>query len=494
VPEIAFHKLSVSDGDPQSYNAGDCLGTADIWEKLNSLKHPRLIYDLERGVQALYLEMMLRGFRVDPLAREDGIRSVTAKLRAMDGFLCEMSQALIGTDVNYDSGKQLKELFYGFLRIPPIKKWVKGEIKEPMDGDTLEKLLRYPDAQMFARAVLSCRELDKELEKIEMEVDDDFRMRTSVNIAGTTEGRTSSSESFLGTGGNMQNVTQELRHMFIADDGWKLAGIDKEQAESRWVGFLCGILFGDWKYLDACESGDLHTIVSRLWVKDIDWTGDLAKDKILASRPFGSGKGTVDTIRQASKHLNHATCIMGKPPTIESHIGIPRKTVALFQEGFFGPDGFPAIPRLHTWIANKINATQFLTNPFGRRRDFFGRPDDDATIRKGMAFMQASPNADDIKIGMNRIWHGMGDRVQLLSEEHDAIYFQFRESDNEMEVITEAQKHLDVVFDLGFRKFSVPTEAKTGYNKGPRWKFDSSGNKIESNPRGLDKPGAKRNV
>jgi len=485
MPEIAFHKLQVSDGTPQIYNGGDVLETAEIWEKLNSLPHPRLIYNLERGMQAVAMEMMLRGFRVDPEARKNGILSIKHKLESMDGFLCEMSQALIQKNINYDSGQQLKQLFYDCLHLPRVTKWHKGEVKEPMDAATLDKLLAYPLAKPFARAVLVCRELDKVLETLEMSVDDDWRMRTSINITGTREARWSTSASFIGTGGNMQNITQDLRHIFIADDGWKLCGIDKEQAESRWVGFLCGILFDDWSYLDAAESGDLHTSVARAWVTEIAWTGDLKKDRILADQPFGD-----DTYRQASKTLNHATVILGKPRTISASTKIPEKIVARFQEGFFTT--FPCIPRLHRWIASKIQSTGFLTNPFGRRRDFFGRPDDDATVRQGMAFMQASPNADDINLGIYRMWMKMSNRIQLLTQEHDAVYFQFRETDDETEVVSVAQKHLNVVFDLGFRKFSVPTEAKTGWNKGLRWKFDSKGNKIDANPRGLDKVGVKR--
>lgn len=485
MPEIAFHKLNIADGNPQIYNGGDTLMTAEVWEKLNKVPHPRLIYNLERGVQGLYLEMALRGFAVDPFAREQGINKVSTKLELMDNFLNEISNALVDCDINYDSGKQLKKLFYGFFGIKPIAKWHRGEVKEPMDTATLEKLLKYPTVRVIARAVLTCRALDKELETLKMEVDDDFRMRTSYNIAGTTEGRTSSSESSTGAGGNLQNVTQDLRHMFVSDLGWKLCGIDKEQAESRWVGFLCGILFDDWTYLDDCEGGDLHTAVARRWVTEISWTGDLKKDRVLADRPFGD-----DTYRQASKVLNHASVILGKPRTISTHTKIPEKTIERFQTGFFG--AYPCIPRLHTWIAAKIQSTGFLTNPFGRRRDFFGRPDDDGTIRKGMAFMQASPNADDIKLGIYRIWKHMGSRVQLLSEEHDAIYFQFREDDDEADIIKTAQSYMDVAFDLGFRCFSVPTEAKTGWNKGPRFKFDKQGNKIEVNRRGLDKPLAPR--
>ncbi|MGH7239436.1 MAG: hypothetical protein ACREHG_05135, partial [Candidatus Saccharimonadales bacterium] len=85
---------------------------------------------------------------------------------------------------------------------------------------------------------------------------------------------------------NLQNITEELRHIFIADKGYKLVGIDAEQSDSRMVGYMCGLLFDDWTYLDACESGDLHTFVARLTWPDLGWNGNIKKDRKIADRRF----------------------------------------------------------------------------------------------------------------------------------------------------------------------------------------------------------------
>lgn len=67
---------------------------------------------------------------------------------------------------------------------------------------------------------------------------------------------------------NLQNITPKLRKIFEADSGWKLCGIDLEQAESREVGWLCGTLFNDWRYLDACEclTADHEVLTQTGWV------------------------------------------------------------------------------------------------------------------------------------------------------------------------------------------------------------------------------------
>jgi DNA polymerase I-like protein with 3'-5' exonuclease and polymerase domains len=439
------------------------------------------------------MEMMLRGFRIDPMQRDRGITDLQGRLKGINQFLAQIVHAICDQTMGFDqgpyffnSGPQIRHVFYDVMRIKPIEKHFRGETKQPMDEETLEKIrLRYPRARDVAAAILACRDIKKQLEKLEMEVDPDWRIRTSFNIAGTTEGRWSSSKSFTGTGGNLQNIDPGLRRMFIADDNYILCGIDKEQAESRWVGLLCALLFDDWTYLNACESGDCHTAVARLVWPEMKWTGDLKRDRKLAEAPFYK-----ETKRQSCKVLGHGTNIIGTPPTMSVHTGIPLKLVQDFQERYF--TAFPAISQLHRWIAWKLQRDQFLVNVFGRRRDFFDRPDSPETIRSAMAFMQASPNADDINLGIYRMWYRMGDKIQLLTQEHDAVYFQFHEDWDQEAIIDEAQQHLKVEFDLGHRKFSVPTEAKTGYNKGLRWSQDKDGNLIEVNPRGLDKPGAPR--
>ena len=74
--------------------------------------------------------------------------------------------------------------------------------------------------------------------------------------------------------------------MFVADPGFKICGIDLEQAESREVGWLSGIICGDWSYLDACYSGDLHTLVARTAWPELPWTDDAKLDRAVADTPF----------------------------------------------------------------------------------------------------------------------------------------------------------------------------------------------------------------
>ena len=191
---------------------------------------------------------------VDPRARELGIQTTKTQLERLDYIIQTLAIAVWDKGLNPNSGQQLKDLFYNHLGIVPIKVWQKGELKFPMDRKVIEQIEDYFQARPIAASILAHRDLEKQLQILETEVDPDWRMRTSYNIGGTKAARFSSSKSPTGSGGNLQNVTESLRHIFIADPNHILCGIDAEQSDSRMVGFMCGVLFDDWTYLDAAES------------------------------------------------------------------------------------------------------------------------------------------------------------------------------------------------------------------------------------------------
>ena len=246
--------------------------------------------------------------------------------------------------------------------------------------------------------------------------------------------------------------------MFVADPGYKLCGIDLEQAESREVGWICGTQFGEWSYLDACEAGDLHTYVATMVWPDLGWTGNLSKDKALAETPYYRHH----TYRYMAKRLGHASNYLTTPFTASRHIKCPVKLCSEFQTRYYG--SFSGIPKWHQWVGTQLQTTQQLTTVFGRQRHFFGRPNDDATLREAVAYQPQSSTADRLNIGLMRLWSHFGNRIQVLLQLYDAIYFQFREDDNEQELISEALRLIDVPLEHQGRIFTVPGEAKVGWN------------------------------
>ncbi len=488
----------------QTYCGLDCAVTFEVLEALAGLcgveeaslpSEPDLswpsTYNFERALQAPALDMMLRGFKIDRYEQQQGILRTQAQLEVIRSQLNVLAEAVWSRPLNANSPKQLKEFFYGAMRLPEL--WVsqKGERKLSLNREVLEKLEVYFHARPLVALILEARDLAKKLSVLQTEVSSDGRMRTSYNIGGTNTGRWSSSANAEGTGTNLQNITPELRKMFVADAGWKLCGIDLEQAESREVGWLCGTLFSDWSYLDACENGDLHTTTARLIWPELGWGADARANRAVADQRFYREF----SYRDMSKRGGHGSNYYGTPFTMARHLKVPTKIMEDFQGRYFS--AFPCLPRWHRWVAERLQRDGVLVTPFGRRRQFFGRASDDATLRKAIAFSPQSSTGDRLNLGLWRIWKHMPS-VQLLAQVHDAVYFQFRESEHEDLVVSRALEligNIPLVHPQG-RTFLVPGEAKVGWNwglGGPsnpdgllKWKPSAPDTRVRS-PQGLER-------
>ncbi len=473
MPLVDLNALNSAVGDINLYNGLDALATSEILTNLIELEpQSGPIYRFERALQAPAMEMMLRGFKIDRNAHERQILRLEAELKRLDDIIQQIARAIWGKPLNPNSRDQLMDFFYNHIGIEPIITSVKGQAKRQMNHDVLERIGNYFNARLIVNAILAYRDRAKSLSVLTSDIDSDWRIRTSYNIAKTTTGRFSSSKSLLGTGLNQQNITESLRHIFIADEGKVLCGIDLEQAESREVGWLCWILFGDDKYLNACEAGDLHTTVSRMIWPELGWTSDTKQDRKIAERPYYRHM----SYRDLSKRAGHGSNYRLAPRSMATHLKIPVKMAVDFQDRYFS--AFKGIHKYHHWIAAELQRKQRLTTVFGRTRDFFGRPKDDDVIRSAIAFMPQSATADRLNLAMLRIWRYMPE-VQLLSQLHDAVYFQFDENLDHNLIINKALNLINIPLTYNNRTFTVPGEAKIGRNWGNYHP--------EKNPNGLRK-------
>lgn len=457
-----------------AYNGLDCCVTAEV---LGVLRHQldyqtRATYEFEKALQAPVLEMKLRGVLVDKERRDEVISEYERTLGTLDGNLHRIVGEGIGLiDFNWRSPIQLKRLLYEVLQIPPVKKRNGKGLYEPtVNRDALEQLGAYFLAQPIVSHVLRLRDIGKKIGVLKTSIDNDGRMRTSYNIAGTSTGRFSSNLSDFGTGTNLQNIEELLRSVFVADAGMKMAYIDLEQAESRLVGAIEWNLFGDGRYLDACESGDLHTSVCRLAWTGLPWTGDLKRDRDIADQPFYRQH----SYRHMAKVLGHGTNYNGKPYTMSKHTHLEAKLIAEFQSKYF--QAFPAHQRWHAQVASDLLSHGCLTSLSGRRRWFFGRRNDDATVREAIAYDPQGSVGDILNRGMLQVWRSH--KAQLLLQVHDAILIQYPERDED-NILPDMLRTIEVPVQLKRgRTLVIPSEAKTGWN----WSVEST-----KNPDGLSK-------
>lgn len=478
------------------YNGLDCCVTLEV---LNAIT-PQLdnttsaTYNFSRELQAPVLEMSMRGLLVDQRKRHEVLSLYREQIERLSEQLDVLVREGVGTSANWRSHAQLKTLLYDVMGLPvQRKRSTTGKFTPTVDRDALEKLVnQYIIAEPIINHLLLLRDIDKKRQFLETGIDPDGRMRTNFNIAGTNTGRLASAMSDFGTGTNMQNVDRELRSVFVADPGYVFVNIDLEQADARNVGAICWNLFVEKEgenyagaYLNACESGDLHTTVCRMAWPELDWPADASGWRRVADRLAYRG----DSYRQLAKKLGHGTNFYGTPPTMAKHTKVERSQIEEFQRAYFA--AFPAIgtydpkkndprhtrPTWHNAVRRALSDSSTITTLLGRRRVFFGRPNDDETLRGAIAYEPQSLTADEIDRGILRLWRGH--RVQLLVQVHDNILFQCREEEVG-EVVPWAMEQVRTVIPLKRdREFCVPTEAKVGWNWGD---FDP-----KKNVDGLDK-------
>ena len=464
-----------------AYNGLDCCVTLEVLEALL----PQLdnltsgTYTLSRSLQAPVLEMNLRGVLVDERERLRAIREYRSDTERLERNLYRIVHDGLEYTEFRDTGRTkawrsnalVATLLYDILKLPEIRKRnERGELVRTVNRDALERLQIHFIAQPVISHILALRDFGKKIGVLETKIDTDGRLRTSYNIAGTTTGRFSSSLNDFGTGGNLQNIEERLRRIVIADPRMKFANIDLEQADSRNIGALCWNVFRDGKYLDACESGDLHTTVARMCRPELPWTGDLKKDRATAEQPYYRHHG----LRHMCKVLGHGTNYLGSPYEMSKHTKIEQSIIKDFQELYFHT--FPAIPRLHEWIRLQLVETGNLVTPLGRKRWFFGKRDERDTLKQAVAHMGQSMTADEMNNAMMNVWRL--NLVQILLQGHDSLLIQYPE-EGEHEILPKILAAMRVPVELeGNRQFVVPVEVQVGWNWGKR---------TTENPNGLVK-------
>lgn len=461
----------------QVYNGLDVCITAELLDVLLPQldNQTAATYAFSRSLQGPVLEMRLRGVLVDQAAKAEVIETYFDQIDRLETQLERIVREGVGFHgFQWRSNPDLHRLFYKELGLPVIKRGGKPTVNR----DALEKMEMYLVAKQIVAHLLLMRDIGKKISVLKTDIDADGRMRTSYNIAGTDTGRFSSSFSEFGTGGNMQNIEDLLRRVFIADPGMKLAYLDAQQGESYCVGAIEWNLFKDDRYLNACESGDLHTTVAKLCWPDLAWKGDMVADKELAEQPYYRHYSR----RFMCKKIGHGTNYGGKPRTISNQAKIEIGIIEDFQPKYF--KAFPAHLRWHGAVERAIRSEGMLVSLTGRKRQFWGRRDADDTFRAALAFDPQGSLADIVNTGMLRVWEAR-DAI-LLMQNHDAVVVEFPE-DLEDVIIPKLKNQLTQEVELSHgRTLRIPYDAKTGWNWG-EWKEGE-------NPNGLKsyKPGDKR--
>jgi len=453
------------------YNGLDCCVTREVWDQIRFSPNEQTMeeaktYEFSKALQGPVLEMNARGVLIDKGRVAEVLEEYFDALDRLERQLERIVFEGVGMPVfNWRSNDHLKELFYKRLQIPEIRKHGRPTV----DRNALEKMEAYTLAKPIISHMSAMREIAKKIGVLKTDIDSDGRMRTSYNIAGTDTGRFSSSYSEYGTGGNLQNIEESLRSVFIADPGCKFAKFDAKSGESYVVGAIEWNLFNDPTYLDAVDSGDVHTSVARICWPELPWTGDFRADKDVAESPFYRHY----TYRFMCKKLGHGSNYGGKPETLSTQSKLPINIVRSFQPKYFG--AFPAHERWQAWVQGQIWARGHLISLMGRKRWFMGRRNDPDVIRAAIAFDPQGSLADIVNTGMLNTWRKRP--AILMMQDHDATTWMYPE-EMEDEVVPKLQQMLALEVPLkNGRSLRIPYDCQVGWNRG---KYDA-----RKNPNGL---------
>lgn len=345
-----------------------------------------------------FLFMQLRGVLVDREEQKTLLAEFTHLRNEAAGRLEVFSGGRKIIAKKTISNKVLAQLLYEDLKLPEQRNSRTGKITT--NKEALIKLAAKvtDDKQAAFSDILAVRELVVLMSTfLEINLDNDGRLRTSYNIAGTETGRLSSSTSPWWSGAQMQNwpaqgtedtpvaiqgCHERVRDIVIADPGKVFIYADGEQAEARVVAWLAG----DKHLMEIFDSGqDVHKLMaSRIFNKPIEEIGDDSPERYLAKR----------TIHGA--HYG-----MGKRK-FATYSKLPERAAEILLLRYFAE--FPTIKsRFQAGIKMQVEKTRTLTTPFGRRRQFFGRMSEDL-VREAYATIPQSTIADWLDVGLLRLW------------------------------------------------------------------------------------------
>lgn len=378
--------------------------------ELESHGMTKLLGEIEIPLAEVLAEMEDAGFTLDA----DGLHEYITLLRRAADDLAAVIYEEAGAPFNINSPKQLGEVLFERIGLPPAKKTQRGY---STDAETLEKLRPY---HPIIGHILDYRQLVKLTgtygDNLIALMGADGKIHTCFNQTGTATGRLSSTDP------NMQNIPvrgqlgRELRRYFTpADSDHILLDADYSQIELR----LLAVLSGDRAMQDAFLSGeDIHrATASQVFRTPID-----AVTPELRSRAKAVNFGIVYGIGEYS---------------LSQDLGISRARAGEYIRNYL--DTYPDVERYLDETVEAAKRDGYTTTMFARKRFIPELSSQNKNIRAfGERVAKNSPiqgtAADIIKIAMIRTRDALreaGIDAKLILQVHDELIVEVAKSDRD---------------------------------------------------------------
>ena len=415
---LAAYDLNPSQSDyPVSKLATTFLGTsvededaAGCAEVLWQLR-PILEAELEKnGMTALYRDMELplcdvlykmekRGISIDRVQLEQFGTMLAQRIADCETLIYSYSEEKF----NINSTKQLGELLFEKLALPPVKKTKTGY---STNAEVLEKL---KDKHPIIPAIMDYRMLTKlkstYADGLMKVIEEDGRIRTTLQNLVTATGRLSSSEP------NLQNIPvrtdlgAEIRKMFVPKPGCVLVDADYSQIELRVLAHIAG---DEVMQKAFCEGLDIHTAT--------------------AAQVFHVPMEEVTSLqRRHAKAVNFGIVYGISEFSLAEDIGVSRYEAREYIDNYL--TNYRGVRTYMKQVVENARGIGYTQTLYGRRRYIPELKSSNFNVRSGAERIALNTPiqgtaADLIKLAMIRVERALSENypeAQLLLQVHDEL-------------------------------------------------------------------------
>ena len=394
-----FLGVTVEDGDPE--------GCAEaIWnlypvlnKELQKQGMEKLYYEMELPLCDVLYKMERRGVAVDAEQLSRFGEVLAQRISDCEKLIFEYSDG----PFNINSTKQLGELLFEKLSLPPVKKTKTGY---STNADVLEKL---KDKHPIIPAIMDYRMLTKlkstYADGLMKVIEADGRIRTTFQNLVTATGRLSSTEP------NLQNIPvrtdlgAEIRKMFIPKEGCVLVDADYSQIELRVLAHIAH----DKTMQEAFRSGlDVHTAT--------------------AAQVFGVPMDSVTSLqRRHAKAVNFGIVYGISEFSLADDIGVSRYQAKEYIESYLS--NYKGVRTYMKQVVADARDCGFTTTMYGRKRYIPELKSSNFNIRQGAERIALNTPiqgtaADIIKLAMIRVEKALNEsfpEAKLLLQVHDEL-------------------------------------------------------------------------
>ena len=386
---------------------GDAAACAEaVWnlqpilrEELHNQQMDSLYFDMELPLCTVLYGMEKRGIAIDRQQLEQFGQMLAQRIADCEALIYSYSDG----PFNINSTKQLGELLFDKMGLPPIKKTKTGY---STNADVLEKLKsKHP----IIPAIMDYRMLTKlkstYADGLMKVIGEDGRIRTTFQNLVTATGRLSSTEP------NLQNIPvrtdlgAEIRKMFVPKEGCVLVDADYSQIELRVLAHIAG----DQAMQAAfCGGLDIHTAT--------------------AAQVFGVAPEEVTALqRRHAKAVNFGIVYGISEFSLAEDIGVSRYEARDYIDSYLS--NYRGVKAYMKQVVEDAREKGYTCTMYGRKRYIPELKSSNFNVRQGAERIALNTPiqgtaADLIKLAMIRVDRVLADsypEAKLLLQVHDEL-------------------------------------------------------------------------